>query len=54
MALDGKGAARARAVPGARGTQLTCTYADDNGDMPACIGTIAVDCSEDELSVSAP
>ncbi|HYI50902.1 MAG TPA: hypothetical protein VEX42_04975 [Microbacterium sp.] len=36
------------------GTQLTCTYADDNGDTPAYIEVTAVDGSQYELSVSVP
>lgn len=36
------------------GTQLTCTYADDNGDTPAYIEITAVDGSQYELSVSVP
>ena len=36
------------------GTQLTCTYADDNGDTPAYIKVTAVEGSEYELSVSVP
>ena len=34
------------------GTQLTCTYADDNGDTPAYIEITAVEGSQYELSVS--
>jgi hypothetical protein len=36
------------------GTQLTCTYADDNGDTPAYIEITAVEGSQYELSVSVP
>ena len=36
------------------GTQLTCTYADDNGDTPAYIEVTAVEGSRYELSVSVP
>lgn len=36
------------------GTQLTCTYADDNGDTPAYIEITSVDGIEYELSVSVP
>ena len=36
------------------GTQVTCTFADDNGDTPAYIEITAVDGSEYELSVSVP
>ena len=36
------------------GTQLTCTYADDNGDTPAYIEITAVDGIDYELSVSVP
>ena len=36
------------------GTQLTCTFADDNGDTPAYIEVTAVEGSEYELSVSVP
>ncbi|MET0780877.1 MAG: hypothetical protein ABWZ16_05105 [Microbacterium sp.] len=36
------------------GTQLTCTYADDNGDTPARIEITAVEGSDYELSVSVP
>ena len=35
------------------GTQLTCTYADDNGGTPY-IEITAVDGIDDELSVSVP
>jgi hypothetical protein len=36
------------------GTQVTCTFADDNGDIPAYIEITAIDGSEYELSVSVP
>ncbi|SFR90169.1 hypothetical protein SAMN04487846_0429 [Microbacterium sp. cf046] len=36
------------------GTQLTCTYADDNGDTPAYVEITSIDGSEYELSVSVP
>jgi hypothetical protein len=36
------------------GTQLTCTYSDDNGDTPAYIEITAIDGSQYELSVSVP
>ena len=34
------------------GTQVTCTFADDNGSIPAYIEITAIDGSEYELSVS--
>jgi len=36
------------------GTQVTCTFADDNGYTPAFIKVTLVDGSEYELSVSVP
>lgn len=36
------------------GTQLTCTYADDNGDTPAYVEITSIDGSQYELSVSVP
>jgi outer membrane murein-binding lipoprotein Lpp len=36
------------------GTQLTCTFADDNGDTPAYIEITAIDGTQYELSVSVP
>jgi len=38
----------------APGTQLTRTYADDNGDTPAYIEMISVAGDQYELSVSVP